>query len=116
MKRNSDFKFDLMLGELAEDSVSELLYEKKLEVKRDFRATVTGNIFIEYQSRGKPSGIASTHADFYCIIISDEQFFFLATQRLKNLCRKYIGSERDVLGGDNNTSKGILLPITDLIL
>jgi hypothetical protein len=30
------------------------------------------------------------------------------------MCRKYIGTNRDILGGDSNTSKGILLPMEDL--
>jgi hypothetical protein len=31
------------------------------------------------------------------------------------MCRGYIGSGRDVTGGDNHTSRGILLPLKDLI-
>jgi hypothetical protein len=34
---------------------------------------------------------------------------------LKKKCRKYLGTKRDVLGGDNNTSKGILLPVIELV-
>ena len=33
---------------------------------------------------------------------------------LKDLCRKYVGTDRDVVGGDDNNSKGILLPIEEL--
>ena len=35
--------------------------------------------------------------------------------KLKKLCRPYLNTKRDVKGGDDNTSKGILLPIKDLL-
>jgi len=41
--------------------------------------------------------------------------FLIETKELKNLCRVYLGTNRDKKGGDSNTSKGILLPIKDLI-
>jgi len=115
MKRNSNFKFDLKLGQLAEDSISDLLSNKSIEVKRDFRSLETGNVFIEYSSRGKASGISKTEADFYCIIISDERYIFVSTKELKEKCRKYLGTNRDKRGGDEDTSKGILLPLIDLM-
>jgi hypothetical protein len=31
------------------------------------------------------------------------------------MCRKYVGTCKDVLGGDSNTSKGILLPTKDFL-
>jgi hypothetical protein len=38
----------------------------------------------------------------------------IETKILKERCRKYLNTNRDKLGGDNNTSKGILLPINEL--
>lgn len=35
-----------------------------LEVKEDFKCMVTGNVCVEYECRGKPSGIAVTQADY----------------------------------------------------
>lgn len=115
MKRNSDFKFDLLLGQLAEKSLAEVLTDKRIEVKRDFAALKTNNVFIEYNSRGNPSGISKTEADYYCFVLSDKQYIIIETEDLKERCRKYIKTNRDVVGGDNNTSKGILLPLKDLI-
>ena len=39
----------------------------------------------------------------------------IKTEKLKELCRKYLNTKKDVLGGDENTSKGILLPIKELL-
>ena len=114
MNFNSDFKFDLEVGQVAEQELAFLL-GKKIEVKRDLAAHITKNVFIEYESRGKKSGIAKTEAEYYCIVIKDMSYILISTKRLKKLCRKYINTDRDRLGGDMNTSKGILLPINDLL-
>ena len=39
----------------------------------------------------------------------------METLELKIKCRKYLNTKRDIKGGDSNTSKGILLPIKELI-
>jgi hypothetical protein len=46
---------------------------------------------------------------------SKTRSILIQTSELKQLCRKYIGTSRDILGGDSNTSKGILLPMEDLL-
>tara|TARA_R110000822_G_scaffold46173_3_gene123064 strand:- start:605 stop:955 length:351 start_codon:yes stop_codon:yes gene_type:complete len=115
MIHNSDFRYDLKVGKVAEDLLANLLENKKVEVKRDMKAILTGNIFVEYESRYKPSGLSNSEAEYYCYFISDDRMFIIETKELKMLCRKYIGTKRDIVGGDSNTSKGILLPLTDLI-
>ena len=60
MKFNSDFKYDLELGEMAETDFHQMLSKKKIEVKFDRKTKETGNIFIEFQSRDKLSGISTT--------------------------------------------------------
>ena len=114
MKHNNDFKFDLQVGQTYENQLAELL-QKKIEVKRDFRAMETLNIFVEYESRGKASGIAISQAQWWCYWLSEKHFVMIEKNELKILCRKYLGTKRDVKGGDSNTSKGILLPIEDFI-
>lgn len=108
---NNDFKFDLEIGQVYEKQLGELL-GKKIEVKRDFRALETKNIFVEYESRGKASGLATTESFYYCYFLSDFHCVFIKTDKLKELCRRFVKTNRDVKGGDSNTSKGILLPIT----
>jgi hypothetical protein len=110
MNYNNDFKYDLKIGQLYEIKLGELL-GKKIEIKRDFKCLQTGNIFIEYESRTKKSGISITEADYWCYWLSDYHFIMIETQRLKVICRNYLNTTRDIIGGDNNTSKGILLPL-----
>ena len=86
----------------------------KIEVKSDAIAKKTGNVFVEYQSRGKKSGIATTESDYYAFEI-DNTYIIISTEKLSKASRKYIGTDRDVLGGDSNTSKGILLPVIELV-
>ena len=114
MDFNSDFKYDLKVGQVAEEYLAKILGDKKVEVKNDLQAHKTGNVFIEYFSRGKLSGISTSEAQFYCIVIQ-KTLIILPSENLKILCRKYIGSKRDIKGGDNNSSKGILLPVIDLL-
>ena len=60
MKHNNDFKYDLVVGELKESELSDILSNSKIEIKYDLMAHKTGNVFVEYESRGKPSGISKT--------------------------------------------------------
>jgi len=113
MDFNSDFKYDLKIGQLKEEELASIFIGKTIEVKHDLQALITQNVYVEYQSRGKPSGIAKTVADYYCFCFG-ETFHLIETKILKNRCRKYINTNRDKKGGDNNTSKGILLPIIEL--
>jgi len=60
------FDMDLKYGKVREKLVADMLQDKKIEVKseRDVWQR-TGNIAIEYQSYGKPSGIQTTEADYW---------------------------------------------------
>jgi|TARA_R100000353_G_scaffold19527_1_gene18005 hypothetical protein len=112
---NTDFRYDLELGQLGEKHLGKILDNKKVEVKTDYQAMQTGNLFIEYYSRGKASGITTTEADWFAFILSNEKLIFISTKKLKDICRPYLWTKRDVKGGDDNTSQGILLPIKDLL-
>ena len=115
MNYNSDFKYDLQLGQLGEKHLGNILDNEKVEVKTDYQASDTGNLFIEYLSRGKESGIITTEATWFAFIVSNEKIILVSTNKLKKLCRPYLNTKRDVKGGDDNTSKGILLPIKNLL-
>lgn len=132
MDFNGDFKYDLALGQLGEGWVGKMLSSKTIEVKFDFACYRTGNFYIEYESRGKPSGIATTKADYWMLIASTEKgvelkkqlrdiekddvlySIMLSTEQLKELCRtKYY--RKNVSGGDSKTSTGILIKSKDLL-
>jgi len=115
MKYNNDFKYDLKVGQVGEKYLGNILNSKKIEVKTDLQAQKTGNVFIEYYSRGKLAGISTTTSDFYAFILSNEKIVLVKTSELKIICRKFIGTNRDIKGGDSNVAKGILLPIKELL-
>ena len=120
MKHNSDFKYDLMIGNIYEEKLSVILSQKKIEIKTDFIAHKTGNIAVEYQCRGKPSGIATTQADYYAYIIPrancQDIILLMRVDKLKGLCRQYFKQGAIKKMGDNDLSVAVLIPINELFM
>jgi len=117
MEYNSDFKYDLKIGQEGEKKIASIFESpfEKIEVKRDMKAIKTGNLYFEYESRGKKSGISTTTSEYIFIIIDNSAGgLFFDTKKLKDVLRPLILTHT-VLGGDNNTSKGILISIAKLM-
>jgi len=112
---NSDFRYDLKVGQLHEKMLAGLLESKTIEVKRDFRASQTGKVFVEFFCRDKPSGISTTEADFWCFILDGETAIMLPTSKLERLANKAADNNQVVCGGDNNLSHGVLIEVADLV-
>jgi hypothetical protein len=95
-----------------------MLQDKKIEVKseRDIWQK-TGNIAIEYESYGKPSGINATESDywFHNLCIGDDVFATVVfkTKNLKRIINN-LDYKRSVSGGDHNASKMYLLNLKKL--
>jgi|TARA_A100001391_G_C4816086_1_gene209934 hypothetical protein len=112
------FDLDLKYGKIREEQVAEMLLNRKIEVKseRD-KWQGTGNIAVEYESYGKPSGIKATESDywFHNLCIGDDTYATLVfrTDILRNIIDS-IDSVRTVKGGDNMASKMYLLNIQKL--
>ncbi len=115
MEYNNDWRYDLKLGEKGENLLANILLLKgdTIEVKTDFQAQETGNVFVEYKSRDKLSGISTSIATFWAFIISNEQIVIIEMEKLKKLCK--IKGLKRVKGGDDNTSEGVLLPVCTLV-
>jgi hypothetical protein len=117
-KNQKKFDIDLQYGKLREKKIAEMLENKKIEVKseRDLWQK-TGNIAIEYESYGKPSGIHSTEADywFHNLCIGEDTFATLVfeTKSLKRIIDK-LDYKRTVSGGDNMASRMYLLNLQKL--
>jgi len=112
------FDIDLEYGEVREQMVADMLQNKKIEVKseRDVWQR-TGNIAIEYECYGKPSGINATESDywFHNLCLGDDTFATIVFDT-KNL-RKIIDNldyKKSVSGGDNNAAKMYLLNLQKL--
>ena len=99
------FDIDLEYGKVREKQVADMLQDK------------TGNIAIEYESYGKPSGIAATESDywFHNLCIDDETFCTLVfkTDSLKKIIDN-LDYKRSVSGGDHNASKMYLVNLQKL--
>ena len=85
MNYNNDFKYDLKVGQVKEEELGEIFNSKTIEVKYDLQAMKTGNVYIEYFSRGKASGISTSQADYYCFCIGDT-FHLIQSSILKERC------------------------------
>ena len=118
------FDHDLEFGRLGEDFVKNFQSENnKIEVKteRDIWKT-TGNIAIEIRCRGKKSGISVTEAQTWIHLLSYknkiEGGFVFQTKYLKD---KIVEMHKNktikiVMGGDDNMSQMVLIPIKDLFV
>jgi hypothetical protein len=115
----NDFRYDLKVGQIGEELLHNILHNKTIEVKRDSWIYKSGNIAIEFESRNKPSGIAKSEADYWCFIFSggyeDEIMVLIKSTRLKNICREYYKLGKIKSMGDNNTSKAVLIPVTEIL-
>ena len=112
------FDIDLEYGKVREQQVADMLQDKKIEVKSERDVwQKTGNIAIEYECYGKPSGINATESDywFHNLCIGDETFATLVfdTASLKRIISN-LDKKRSVSGGDNNASRMYLLNLQKL--
>ena len=112
------FDIDLAYGKVREQRVADMLQDKKIEVKSERDMWVrTGNIAIEYESYGKPSGIAATESDywFHNLCIGEETFATLVfdVPSLKRIIDN-LDHKRTVSGGDNGAARMYLLSLQKL--
>ena len=90
----SKFDIDLSWGQIFEKKLEDILRNKKIEVKteRDIWK-VSGNIAIEYQYKGRKSGIAVTEAEWWAHILQDNEeikcIMLMPTEELKKIARKH---------------------------
>ena len=120
MKFNNDKRFDLDLsyGQVFEKKVADILGNSKIEVKTEKdKWKTTGNIVIEYESRGKPSGIVTTEAAYWVHNLAMDDVLVFSLLLPVPALRKYIAQHnpRTVRGGDDMTSKLYLIKLTDLV-
>lgn len=114
MEYSSDFKYDLGVGKLkGETKLHTMLEDSKIEVKFDRKTRDTGNVYIEYESRNKASGIRTTQADYWAYFIEDEEVYVVSVEKLKEKIAKL--NPKRIPGGDNNTSMGFLIKLEELI-
>ena len=117
-KDRKKFDIDLAYGQVREDAIKDMLQDKKIEVKSERDVwQKTGNIAIEYESYGKPSGINATEADywFHNLCVGDDVYATLVfkTDSLKKIINS-LDRKVSVSGGDHNASKMYLINLQKL--
>ena len=125
MSDRAKFDLDLQYGQDGERWLTWLGTDQaKVEVKteRDTWAT-TGNAVFEYKCRGKASGIAVTTSDYWMHVFKLHDVALMVmtfhTQDLREFLREChstagIHGSRLTIGGDDNASEVILVPIQSL--
>ena len=117
-KDRKKFDIDLAYGKVREDLIKDMLQDKKIEVKseRDVWKR-TGNIAIEYECYGKPSGINATEADywFHNLCVGEDVYATLVfkTENLKKI-KDSLERKVSVNGGDHNASRMYLISLQKL--
>lgn len=77
---NKDYRYDLIM----EYNSKQYSYE----IKTDIYPRDTGNLAIEVESRGKPSGIMVTEADFFVYYFKHQrEIWNIRTKKLKDLIK-----------------------------
>ena len=115
MRHTNKFDLDLKFGQKHENILQEAV-EGQIECKADRLVVKYGNVFVEIESRGKPSGVMVSTAKFYafCLVVEkrkDNVWVLIPTKILKKLMKKFPLKA----GGDNWTSKGHIIPKGELL-
>lgn len=120
-----DFDLDLPTGQIAEETLRRLLTYRApggrvfIEVKNNCKVKGTGNLFIEYEDRGRPSGLATTKAEWYAFTSEEhgqDVFMLLRVPWLKKRLKHLLdtGKARKASGGDKGQARGVLVRPQDL--
>lgn len=113
---NEGFDIDLRNAQLHERAVARLLTISTVEVKADLKVDKTGNVFIEYEQKGRPSGVAVTQATHWCIRVVNGRWVLLEVEELRKLVRLAMKDKhRCVVGGDYDRYRGVLIPVEWLV-
>ena len=117
-----DFDLDFPAGQAAERFLDELLGSgHTIEVKREAKVSITGNVAIEFECRGKPSGIATTKAHWWAFVLDGEKYggdivILVRTTRLKELARQlYIQGKWKIGGDEGSNTKLVIASLPELV-
>lgn len=103
---NDNYKYDLKVEKRDGKSYT-------LELKNDMLSAVTGNIGVEFESRGKPSGIARSEANWWVYKLSDG-YWMISAAKLRKLIddEKYFTIKS---GGDEGSNTKMYLFKADIL-
>ena len=106
------------VGQVKEKELAMIFKNKKIEVKKSSEAIY--NVFVEYECRGKLSGLSVTEAETWIHLLSYnnkiEGGFIFNTGYLKDRIGELHKNKevKVIMGGDNKLSQMVLVPIEKL--
>ena len=122
------FDHDMKVGEIYEAELKDIL-ACKIEVKTEVGPwRSTGNAFIEYARKlhrftdeTEPTGISVTESPFWAHILTMPRggvyrIILIPTTVLKMMFDKYYDAGQFTLGGDDNRTWGVLIPLREILL
>jgi hypothetical protein len=87
-----------------------------VECKRELQHKDTGNLYVEYECRGKKSGLATTEAVWWAFGIESgrgdiECIVLVTAEWLKAYGRRWLARQGAKAGGDDHKSRAFLIPV-----
>lgn len=117
------FDLDLRDGLAKEGELGRILALRgdHIEVKTDYKACVTGNVFVEYEQAGpptfqaRPSGVAITVAEWWVTVLMHRDAIQCVlvnpTDYIKKVGRIALAKGLTAKGGDSDLYRGVLVPL-----
>ena len=119
LAKNSSFDLDFGYGRKGEQLVEELLTEgKKIEVKRDRKWWVTGNLYVEVEcwfnksKSWEPSGIMVTEAEYWAFVL-EKGVLMVPTSHVHYAIKEF--GREITCEIPPNRSKGFLITVGNLL-
>lgn len=114
IKKN--FRKDMERGNVQQLLVMDIFEGDSFEIKSDFMAHRTGNLAIEFQCRGKDSGIRKTEAKHWVYKITEPDIVIIFdTDKLRSFVESNMDKYKVIMGGDDKCSKMMLIPIKEIL-
>ena len=112
---NKNNRYDLLMDMPIRGCLSAVVYENKTyEVKTDVFCKPhqdTGNMFIEYECRGKESGLRVTEAEWFVMYFKHfDELWYIKSNDLKDLLMCNVFPKTEFSGDDGSNTKGYLIP------
>lgn len=103
ISENKNNKFDLLMSYNNRFIKYEIKTDVLLSKEKD-----TGNLVVEFESRGKPSGISVTEADYFVYFIPKlKEIWNIKVEKLKNIIKN--NNFKQVIGGDLDSNTKMYL-------
>lgn len=128
IKANNDFKYDLMIGQQAENLLGSIISDSKLEVK--FDKYNNDRFFIEIACKRwdtntgdyilNHTGLSVTHSEYY-VLVKENLIQIIKTIDLKNLIREKASNanksvyELGIFGGDGKRTLGVMVTMEEVV-